>query len=46
MIFDTAILVAQTTSVLFLALWLTTGVIENLAHPTLNCSITAEVLVT
>ena len=41
---DTAILIAQTVSVLFLALWLTTGVFENLFYPSLNSTFTAEVL--
>ena len=42
--FDTAVLIAQTVSVLFLALWLSTGVYENLRYPTLNSTFTAEVL--
>ena len=44
MTLDTAILIAQTSSVLFLALWLTTGVWENLRYPVLNSTFTAEVL--
>lgn len=41
---ETAILIAQTASVLFLALWLTTGVFENIFYPVLNSTFTAEVL--
>ena len=44
MTFETAILIAQATSVLFLALWLTTGVFENIFYPVLNSTFTAEVL--
>ena len=44
MTFDLAILIAQTASVLFLALWLTTGVYENLFYPTINSTFTAEVV--
>ena len=38
------ILVAQTAGVLFLALWLTTGLYENLFFSSLNSTFTAEVL--
>lgn len=38
------LLLAQTCATGFLALWLTTGVWENLRHPQLNSAFTAEVL--
>ncbi len=41
---DMMLLVAQSATVLFLALWLTTGVLENLFFPKLNSTFTAEVL--
>ena len=41
---ETMLLVAQSATVLFLALWLTTGVLENLYFPKLNSVFTAEVL--
>lgn len=44
MTLETAILVVQSASVLFLALWLTTGVFENIFYPSLNSTFTAEVL--
>ena len=44
MTLETAILVVQSASVLFLALWLTTGVFENIFNPSLNSTFTAEVL--
>lgn len=44
MTLEIAILIAQAASVLFLALWLTTGVFENIFYPVLNSTFTAEVL--
>ena len=44
MTFDTAILLAQTGCVFFITGWLTTGAFENLIHPKLNSTLTAEVL--
>ncbi|MBO9451173.1 DUF2165 domain-containing protein [Tropicibacter sp. R16_0] len=44
MTYETAILLAQTTCVLFLTAWLTTGVFENLVHSKLNSTFTAEVM--
>lgn len=44
MTLELAIVLAQMTSVLFLALWLTTGVFENVFYPHLNSTFTAEVL--
>ena len=44
MTLETAILIVQGASVLFLALWLTTGVFENIFYPVLNSTFTAEVL--
>lgn len=38
------VLVAQSASVFFLAAWLSTGFIENLLHPDLNETFTAQVL--
>ena len=44
MIIDVMLPVAQSVAVLFLAAWLTTGVLENLFFPKLNSTFTAEVL--
>lgn len=44
MTLETIILVAQTACVLFMAAWLTIGVLDNIFHSALNSTITAEVL--
>ncbi len=44
MTLETAIIVAQTASVFFLAAWLTIGVLDNMFHSDLNRTATAEVL--
>lgn len=41
---ETAILIAQAASLAFAAAWLTTGALENLIHPSINETFTAEVL--
>ncbi|MEM6305915.1 MAG: DUF2165 family protein [Pseudomonadota bacterium] len=41
---ETVILLAQAASVLFIALWLTSGVHDNLRHPKVNEMFTAEVM--
>lgn len=41
---DVMILIAQTVSVGFLALWLTTGVRDNILYPKVNEMFTAEVM--
>ena len=41
---ELAVLLAQTLSLAFLAAWLTIGVAENILHPSLNATFTAEVL--
>ncbi len=38
------VLVAQTAAVFFLAAWLSTGFVENVLHPDLNETFTAQVL--
>jgi len=44
MSFDLILLLAQAVAVLFLAGWLTTGAVENVIHPSINETFTAEVL--
>ncbi len=41
---DLALLLAQIVATVGLACWLTTGVLDNLLHPTMNETYTAEVL--
>lgn len=43
-VLDVMVLVAQCAAVFFLAAWLSTGFLENVRHPSLNETFTAQVL--